>query len=357
MLASFFLQDYPGEIDALWREKNFLSSEILRQGPLRQLRPECIGDRSRLDLMWNGTQLGIRGRSQGEESYDFHPIHNPDSVNPLIAEMMKTFEERKPKLSLAQIRFRTGVGGIKGIWIDAANEQIKALLYEEKFLRSLMDDGWVVEMGQKHKALIQKEGRLGLDLAPALNWLSSYDKNNAEIPLKSCISLFSQPGPETNRALIVAGFDLLDEAHVKTLPWCEWGAGYGNLTAAYASRLGSEAWASELEPVAVSFLAQNAREFFPQVQTEEKIAVEVKENFELWLADPPRPGFPKLFTSLQNMTKKPKWVLLYHCHNAGLINDSRLLRDAGYDLFHWSSVDAFPATPHHEVIALWELRR
>ncbi len=355
MLASFYLAEHSGEVDALWREKNLLTSEILRQASLRQMRPECIGDRSRLDLMWNGSALGIRGRSQGDESFDFHPVHDPDSANPIIAKMMLRFEQLKPDIPLAQIRFRCGNGGIKGIWIDTSNEQIKTLLEEQNFLKTLMADGWIVEIGQKHKNVVERENRLALESAPALSWLSSYNSNNSEIAVKSCISLFSQPGPEVNRALIAAGFDLLDEANIKNISWCEWGAGYGNLTAAYASRLGPQAWASEIDPAAAGFLKMNAGEYFPQVSTAQAAAQDPKQTFDLWLADPPRPGFPKLFESLQKISQKPKWVMVYHCHNAGLISDSRLLREAGFDLFHWSSVDAFPATPHHEVISLWKL--
>jgi 23S rRNA (uracil1939-C5)-methyltransferase len=358
VLKPFFLRDHAAEVDSQWRHKTLMAAEVLGQAALRHMRPDAVGARTRLDLMWNGEHLGVRGPSKNPDStYHFARVEKPDSVSAGIVEMMERFESSKPPLDLAQIRFREGNGGERGIWIDSSNENIKSLLDERTWLGSLLERGWIVEVGQKHKQVAHAGDGLKLVAATARCWLPSFNLNNDPIELVSYVSLFSQPGPEVNRALIAAGLDLLDESHVREPSWVEWGAGYGNLTAAYATRLGAHGFSSEIEAAAADLLEQNARKFFPEVTTARAAAekgLPWNESPELWLIDPPRPGFGKLLETLSSLESPPHWVLAYHCHATGLINDARVLKSSGYRLEHWSSVDAFPATPHHEVVSLWK---
>jgi len=344
-----------------------MSCEILAKPAHRYMRPEILGDRTRVDLMWNSKTLGIRGPSREDGTFSFWAIQRPDTVSPLINEMMQEFTATPPPLQLAQIRFREGISRngekIKGLWIDTANESIRDLLNEEVWLRSFLDQGWIIEIGQKKKEVVCSAGEEGVELQKCTGrvWLPSYDLNNKEIPIDSYISLFSQPGPETNRALIAAGFDLLDTAGIKKLRWAEWGAGYGNLTAAFLSRLGPNGSASELEPPAAELLSKNIQTLAPGFHCEQRISEKGPSDFErkvdLWLIDPPRPGFGALLENLKKLEEPPQYVLAYHCHAKGLINDSKILKESNYRLLNWSSVDAFPATAHHEVISLWEFLR
>lgn len=357
MLESFHLGKNWEKIEDLWRQKNLISAEILGENPLRQMRPELIGDRRRLDLMWNGQALGIRGRTRADESFEFFPIEKPDTAPAEIHAMMEDWLEAKPALKLAQVRFRLGVQGERGLWLDIANLDIKNLLEESTFLRTLIEKNFIVEMGQKHKEVrLTDSGELEFAEATPRNWLASFDVHNQAIPLLATQSQFSQPGPEVNRALIATAFELLEAQGVQVESWCEWGAGYGNLSAAFASKLGTtNAWSSEFEPHAARLLQINAEKFFPQVRVARQAAE--GQNFpeaQLWLADPPRPGFPALFARLPSLAHKPQWILTFHCHQKGLISDCREIKNGGYELKHWSSVDAFPGTPHHEVISLWE---
>ena len=326
---------------------------------LRFMRPEILGDRTRLDVMWNGKTLGIRGPTKADGTFVFYSLQNPDTVTPQIVSMMKLFDEAPPPFNLAQFRFRHSADDQKGLWIDTSNEQIRDALEEAEWFRKVLKAGWIVEVGQKQKQVLQFDEELKLEKTDPQVWLPSYDLNNNEIRLKSHISMFSQPGPETNRALIATGFDLLDTASVpKNLKWVEWGAGYGNLSAAYVSRLGPNGSASEMDGPATVCLEINGPLFFPQLKlacrTAEKGPASHELDADLWLIDPPRPGFGKLLESLATLEHKPSWVLAYHCHASGLMNDTRILRENKYALQNWSSVDAFPATPHHEVISLWK---
>jgi len=356
MIEAFFLKTNRALIDAKWREKRLLSSEILGMNPKRALQPEVIGDRTRLDLMWKDGKLGIRDKTDV-----FAEIKEPDSAHERVREMMNQLYADPLPLNRASLRFRySSVEDICGLWIDTSNEDIKALKDEGEWLRrQIQERHWVIEAGQKGKEFRIENGELNFLPSRPHCWLPSYDTNNNEIPLLSQAHLFSQPGPEVNRAMIACGFDLLELVAKPILSWAEFGCGYGNLSAAFASYLPhASAYSSEIAPLAVDCLKINAEKFFPDTELElsqAKLSL-VKEAKHLWILDPPRPGFPELFSELKEHKElAPRYVLIYHCHSKGLIADSTLLNEIGYKLQVWSCVDAFPATPYHEVISLWKL--
>lgn len=360
MLESFHLGRSGALIESSWKEKISTAEKLMGQAPQRELRPELLGDRMRLDLQWNGENLGVftAGRT-------FVPVEFPDTITPELARALEDFRALGCPLPKASLRFRAGLGELKGLWIDTANVEVKKLLDEGDWLSGLLERHWIVEVGQKRKAVypVQGGGRmLRLDEAPALPWFPSFSNENAELPLLSHVSLFSQPGREVNRALIVAGLELLEEAsHGKKMSWAEWGSGCGNLTAPFAMALGTEGWASESDPVAADCLSINAKEFFPGIATSPAFADGKPESLaaagarEIWIVDPPRSGFPQLLGALRHAKPKPLWVLAYHCHEDGLKADTMALQDAGYKLHAWSGIDAFPATPHLEVASIWRL--
>jgi hypothetical protein len=354
MFESYRLGTAAALIEACWAEKISLTQSLLGTSPLRTLRPEIIGDRSRLDLQLRSGKIGMVS-PQGH----FSEVTQLDTPTPVILEMIAEIRKNPVPIEIASLRFRSSPHGIHGLWIEAANEDIATFLKESSWLESFVTEkNWIVEMGQKRKeAFLKPDHTWGLQPARGFEWLPSFDKDGQEIPLKSLVALFSQPGPEANRALLAAGFDLLDAAEIGERSWAEWGAGYGNLTAGYTSRLGTSGWASELDPVAFEWLQNNQRNFFPQIEVSQKksgdtVSTEAS-NADLWILDPPRPGFGDLLLQLVGSTQKPSRILSYHCHSQGLRTDSSLLKDAGYQIEYWSSVDIFPATPHHEVVTLW----
>lgn len=356
MLESFRLARSAALVDACWQEKTAATRRLLGQEALRLMRPEVIGDRTRFDVQWNGSDLGLfaTGRS-------FVRLDEPDTPSPAILEMIADLRATPMPLKRASLRLRSGHDGSRGLWIDAANEDVKKLLDDGTWLATFLEKNWTLEIGQKHKAVARKgAGGWGLEPATPKPWLASFDKNNDELPLLSLVSLFSQPGPEVNRSLIAAGFELCDESGALPSTWAEWGAGYGNLSAAFASQWGTSGWASEWDPRAAELLESNAKQFFPGVRTSRAAADDHDATSEregmaasMWLLDPPRSGFGELLRGIPHLKTPPEWVLSYHCHAQGLERDTELLRAANYRLRAWSSVDAFPATPHHEVITLW----
>lgn len=319
-----------------------------------------MGDRTRLDLMHYKGRLGIRGPFLPQGSFDFFDVPKPDSAHPSINEMLELFLESKFPIEVAQIRFRLGPSGIQGIWIDAGNEQIKALKDQPTWVEKMLLRGWVIEAGQKRKEFkLAPEGHLSFEEATPRAWLDSHSKNGDSLALLSQIALFSQPGPEINRALIAAGFEVLDCAQIEQASWIEWGAGYGNLTAAFASYLGTDnCESSELDEGAAACLKLNAEKFFAGVRINRKAAEAELEDqpFELWIMDPPRSGFPQLLEKIPRLKNRPNYILSYHCHEKGLTADIEQLKKANFELYTWVGIDAFPATPHQEVVSLWKSR-
>ena len=359
MLESFYILQHPERVDTQWRKKLLLSSEIMGQESLRQMRPELAGDRTRLDLMWYQNKLGLRGPSDDSQNFSFFEIPSaPDTCHSTLNEMIEQFKNSSPPalLDMAQLRFRCFEDERRGLWIDCSNLIIKALLDEKVWFTHLLKNlRWHVELGQKQKEVTIEGHEIHFKEATPRVWLSSYDLNNNALPLVCYISSFSQPGAEANRALMAAGLDLLDSCDSKPKGFCEWGAGYGNLTACYSSSFKTSNWASELDIPAVECLKINHKHF-SHTQIERQVAGNgLFPAHDLWLLDPPRSGFPELLKKLPGLNDKPTYILIYHCHHKGLLGDSRLLKAAQYKLKEWSSVDIFPATPHHEVISLWKI--
>jgi tRNA/tmRNA/rRNA uracil-C5-methylase (TrmA/RlmC/RlmD family) len=331
------------------------------------MQPELIGDRARLDLMSFHGKLGIKGAGPLDFEVDggnrsFLELKNPDSVQAGIVTMMTRLEERPLPVPTAQLRFRVGAKGQLGLWVDSANLLLKELLAEQNWLLWCQDQGWHLELGQRLKSPVWNSDEKRFQLVPSTpqNWLSSFGDQGEEFEVASKIGLFSQPGPEANRALIAAGIDLLDSVSLgREVQWLEWGAGCGNLSLAFASRLGPRGISTELEGPAAELLEHNLKRYFPERVALKKGALSRLERdwkSELWLLDPPRSGFHQLIRQLHSVwgAPKPKWVLLYSCHDKGLRADSAELAAAGYKAHAYSLVDAFPATPYVEAISLWK---
>lgn len=359
MFASFQLEKHPDLVARELKTKLALASEIMGQSPLRVMAPELLFDRSRLDLMWNGEALGLRGPSDNIGGFEFFTFPDDvDTVDEQILNAIAVFKRDPPPLGLSQLRFRVSNSGQIGLWIDTANEEIKALMTERSWLTRSLERGWVIEAGQKRKEFIINESNLSFFEARPQVWLPSFGLQGQEIPVESLIALFSQPGPEANRALISVLLDLADEHRLaRSLRWVEWGAGVGNLSAPLFERFGASGAALEIEPAAVALLASNSERFFPGVSHDHGDAKHAPQLHacDLLVIDPPRSGFPELLQKIGTDKRKIPIILATHCHLKGLMSDSQILKSNGYKLQNWSFIDLFPATPHAENVSLWTL--
>lgn len=345
-----------------------LAAGLLGRPPRAHLDPAPRYGRTRLDLMWHDGALGIRGATTRAKDWTFNPIP-PEMIariEPAVVALTERFQADPPPVADAQIRFRVAPDGRQGLWIDLSRDGIMALVAEQSWLRRQLAASRVVELGQRAEAAISGPEGVVLGAATAHAWLPSYDPDGTPIPVVSRVASFTQPGPEINRALQQSGDALLatagiGAAGIGTVRWCEWGAGVGNLTVWLARRLGPRGTALEADHRALPHLEENTRRFAPGVVAGRGVAgfagapnVLPEPAADLWLLDPPRPGFPALLRTLEVRPDRPAHVLIWHCHERGLRYDSVRLRAAGYRVVDWIAVDAFPGTPFLEAVSLWE---
>ncbi|MDZ4806038.1 MAG: hypothetical protein SGI90_14360 [Candidatus Eisenbacteria bacterium] len=325
--------------------------------PRAFLDPAPRGGRSRADLMWHEGRLGLRGPSDAGGGWRFAP---PEErwLRQLDSELPNLFEafaaSHPPRVDM-QVRFRIAPDGRRGLWLDLSREGIAAIVSSGGWLSRLLDDGWIIELGQRGEGAVS--GPDGPVLQPAFpySWLPAWTPEGEALPLECLVASFSQPGPRINRALTDAAGALLDAESIETPSWCEWGAGYGNLTAWCSRRLGPSGTALEGDGRAAGLLRENAPRFFPGIAVS---AARVARGMsppvaDLWLLDPPRNGFATLLERLPDLSQRPAHVLALHCHQDGLAGDATALRSASYRLLNWIAVNAFPGTDHLEVVSLW----
>ncbi|MEZ4814024.1 MAG: hypothetical protein R3A80_02310 [Bdellovibrionota bacterium] len=327
-----------------WTHKRALAREILGDSTLlREATPDLAQDRGRFDLMLYKGRLGIRGPQKSSDAWDFDFNENfeVESLSVGLRTFIEEFQEKLPLLvpffESAQIRFRFDGKATYGIWLDTKREFMDAFSKSEAFVNLKKEIH--VELGHT------------FDFSTPIPhvWLPSFSCHNEELAVQSYVSSFSQPGPEANRALIACGLELLDEIAIHD--WIEVGAGYGNLTAAYASLYSSPRWVLERESKDAKLFELNKR-FFPEAEFYPRGVESISQNekVDLLLADPPRSGFSDFF---KKDLVQSRYVLLYNCDLRGLLKDSEALK-AHYSLKKWSLVDVFPGTPYVEAITLWE---
>lgn len=354
-MESYHLGAHPTQV-AQWREQKYAEREqVLGKAALRQHAPDLIHARTRLDMMWNGECLGLRMRS--ESGMKFEPLESFDNASLKIIDLTKWFAQTCPARCLISLRFREGFEGLQGIWLDAARVDLEAIkTTQAEWVREATSAGIHIEVGQRGEEWVwdSNDARLKSTKAVLRPWLPSYPPGMAPLPLVATIASFTQPGPLANQTLIGAGHELLDQHAIANLAsWGEWGAGNGNLSAAFAPRLGAQnGWISEPDPRSFAALAHNHAAFFAEAEIVRTAAMAAPKPFDLWLLDPPRSGFASLIAKLDEDTR-PRAILIYHCALEGLVADQAALQEKGYKLRDWIFCDIFPGSAHAEAVSLW----
>jgi hypothetical protein len=155
--------------------------------------------------MWYQNKLGLRGPLDDVGNFLFFEIPSaPDTVNPLLGEMLEPFKNSSvPRdLEMAQIRFRCKDADLKGIWIDCSNLLIKALLDEKNWLSHLISNlGWKEEDTTVNGFFGDKTGKQQqIDAIKNANKI--YAPSGQEIPKEEAIKLTEQGGKFFSRNLL-----------------------------------------------------------------------------------------------------------------------------------------------------------
>jgi 23S rRNA (uracil1939-C5)-methyltransferase len=359
------------------------------------------GLRDRVDFMLNHDsepRFGLFGQ-------DRRTVVDLESCLQMSDGMSKWYQllrQNLPKVAKASIRLRIGPGGLRGVWLDLPNIDVKRLIDEKTALENLMAIG-IVEIGQRRKRLVKREtGELKL-VDPILEaWFQTYSgQKDHPIQLYSTIGSFSQVGHIANKALVKSVMGLvsdinyfsreLTKASTKNLATelagcesskdklkrssdsetthsrislkvAEFGCGNGNFTLPLAS-LGANVHAFEVDALALDGLIRSASEaklsekiviHKGDYQSKKSATVDFSE-FDLLLVDPPRSGLGQFADRLIENSKIPNHLIYISCFPESFASDAAKLIERGYELRSWKIIDQFPQTSHYEVVAKFEL--
>lgn len=315
--------------------------------------PAALGFRQHLDLRWqpsaNGSaRLGLIARDPAAGVVDMAacPLATPE-----LGAWLTEVRAHPLPIGRASLRLRAATGARRGVWVDCAHADVKALL----------DAGWaaalagddpevIVELGPKARRV--EGSRL---VEPTLcAWSTTFDGERA-LPLYTTVRAFSQPGAVPNRALVAAVVHaVLEVAPSQVL---ELGAGAGNLTLPLLAR-GLAVRAVELDTTSLARSASEAGlsarlEAFAQSFERAADLAPLVAGVDLVLADPPRQGLGRFIDALAGLSSslRPAAMVYVSCHPEALAKDVARLAPLGYRLESLRGIDQFPWTAHAEWVA------
>lgn len=315
--------------------------------------------RDRVDLVWTKSGDKMSLGLYGLNSRDVVDIESCPMMSESLESWFKEFREIAPPISRGSVRLRVSPSGIRGVWLDFANQDVKTLFEERSYLEWLSQRAFV-EIGQRRKALTWVNGNPKL-IDPELRpWFETYASDGSAIPLFGPVGGFSQAGFKANRAMVETVGRLAAQTGINS--WVELFCGNGNFALALAST-GAKVEAIELDDLAVQGLTRSLRDIkapwrdniqLSRLDVYLKTSSLPKIQGRGLIVDPPRAGLREV---LRHM--KQGWlpeVLLYiSCFSESFLEDTKQLAELGYSASEVIGVDQFPNTPHTEWVALFKL--
>jgi 23S rRNA (uracil1939-C5)-methyltransferase len=372
-------------------------------GALRKLNLLELGISSPTQIEWiaNGRlrdrlEFTLETTDSGRQKLGLYSKINREIIDlegcPQLSEHLEAWlqdfrRDLPPIKRRAAIRLRVSPSGLRGVWIDAANEDLRDLLDESKWFERQLHAGIVVEAGQKRKRVALREvattssadhsRRVGLIDAVTEAWFETY----ASTPIKifGSVGTFTQPGFQAGKKLVETVKSHLElVATAKTHRITELGCGSGTLTLALLA-LGYQIRAFEFDPTAIAALEkgcdvagfnstksgsrlkvfrgdfiQSAKAFDENRNHADDQGADLTNSHlkEVLLVDPPRSGlgsFLERILSLESY-KGAAWVYV-SCFPESFSKDLQILQQHGYRLSRLSVVEQFPFTKHYELVA------
>lgn len=344
-----------GRLKALLNEKN-LSSEA----EIQFLSCGEQGLRNRVDFTLEFDE------KTGRHVFGFYDrtkqLMHIDQCLQLNPELQKAYAEFKKFLFFngtqpikkGSVRLRVGPGGLKGCWLDFSNLDIKHLLEDQKVLTELLKQGFIVEIGQKGKQLVQENYLLRLKDPVAHNWMKTKDHTGKDMQLNCLISDFTQPSWISGGAMVTQVLRWTSELK-EVASILEFGPGIGQFTLGFL-KAGFKVDTYEINKLAAQQLAANALIH----GLEKKLQVNVgdfhrqqakTEEHQLIFVNPARSGL-KNFTN-EILKINPKHLIYVSCFPESMTDDLLKLKNT-YKLCNIIIVDQFPQTEHFEICTLLE---
>ncbi len=324
------------------------------------------GLRDRVDLVFDARsglpRLGLFDRSH-REIVDLQgcPMMSPD-----LESWFREFRKIRFPIQRGSVRLRVSPNGLRGAWLDFANIDIKNLLDERKTLDRLRSLA-IVEIGQRRKRLVERDGLLKLSDPVLEPWFETWIDNNGSeraIPLYCAIGTFTQPGFKANRILVREVRRLVAQSGARAA--FEFGSGIGNFTLPLAS-VCDHVEVFEIDALALEGLQRSLAEADLRAKVEihrgdfqnSKNKTPGFEKADLVLVDPPRSGLKSFLDSLETLgsARKPKNFIYVSCFAESFAEDSRRLIDWNYTLQSITIVDQFPQSRHYELVAHFSVKK
>lgn len=315
---------------------------------------EAWGVRDRVDLIWEQGKLGLYGK----ELPTIIDIKECPLLSPSLQKFLTEFRERIPPIQQkGSVRLRVSPSGDRGVWLDFANTDVKALFEEKSYLQWLSQIAFV-EIGQRRKALTWKEGAPKLTDPVLRPWFETYDSSMASIPLYGVVGGFSQAGFRVNRALVQAVVNAVEASGVKE--WVELFSGNGNFALALGARQ-FDVDAYELDELAIAGMEKSKaeNEVLASFVRAQRLDAYLKARSLPSLAgkgllvDPPRAGMRQVLDRMVEQGDLPRALVYVSCFTEVFMQEADRLKQLGYRIRALEGVDQFPFSHHSEWIALF----
>lgn len=327
------------------------------------------GLRDRGDFIIFNNQLSLFSRRDPLGKMELIPIDQCPQLNHQAQAAFNVVKSFSWPIQKGSIRLRVNPdpknfsGPPLGLWLDFANLDIKSLLESQSLLQQLLEQGIYVEVGQKQKQVVHKQGKLKLEDGQAHPWSLTYI-GEQKIPLYSFVSSFTQTGIIANRVfahLIETSLQALKAQNI-----VEFGSGIGTLTFPALGKNRKvrlcEVEESALTCVKISSQAYSTIDFINRMEFKvgnfhKAVSVDFFTGIDTILVNPPRSGIGDFLSQLSQMpfSLRPTNLLYLSCFLESMKLDSQALEQLGYKLKEFHLVDQFPQSHHFESFAVYTL--
>lgn len=310
--------------------------------------------RDKVDLVWEEGRLGLYELPKENERARILDLAHCAMMSVGLEAFFKEFRKLKPPIRKGSVRLRVSPQGERGAWLDFANQDVKTLFEEKNYLRALSEIAFV-EIGQRRKHLIWKDGAPKLADPLLKPWFETYDAQGKAIPLFGPVGGFSQAGFQANHALVEAVIRAVKRAGISR--WLELFSGNGNFSLALAAS-GLDVEAIEMDELALRGLEKSLSSLDRRLTIKFGRADVYLKSKNLpaiegrgLLVDPPRAGLRELSQVLER-GEKPHALVYVSCFVDVFLKDLEKLKSLGYEISSLEGVDQFPNSAHAEWIAL-----
>lgn len=312
--------------------------------------------RDRLDFTLQDGRIGLYSKDDRK----IVDIEVCAQLSPALQNWLNDFREIQWPFAKGSFRLRVNAEGRRGLWIDLANIDIKALLDEKSLLLKLQEMAFV-EIGQRRKVPVWNGSEFKLKDPEHHVWFQSWMQDRA-VPLFCQVASFTQPSLTANKLICDIIYSWISA--FKSARVIEFGSGIGNLTmpalTAAQSVLACEIDDLSLQglqftldhlPADLAHLKKRVTIFRGDFQ---KKLTQDFSQFDVILANPPRSGLMNFLNPLGDLEheQRPRYFIYMSCFPESMAQDLERLQAYGYELTKTVVVDQFPQTAHYEVLGL-----